>query len=83
MLESDSSRQKLELTVGNATQGLPRSGAPPTMPRAQRGLPQKRMIPYVKQVLVVASGKGGVGKSTVSGMRAIKRPRLGRREHFH
>lgn len=48
-------------------QGLPRSGAPPTMPRMQRGLPQKRKIPNVKQVLIVASGKGGVGKSTVSG----------------
>lgn len=33
----------------------------------QRGLPQKRKIPNVKQVVVVASGKGGVGKSTVSG----------------
>ncbi|KIJ60724.1 hypothetical protein HYDPIDRAFT_138651 [Hydnomerulius pinastri MD-312] len=35
------------------------------MPR--RGGPiQKRPIPYVKKVLAVASGKGGVGKSTVA-----------------
>ena len=37
------------------------------MPRMQRGLPTKRKIPNVKQTIVVASGKGGVGKSTVSG----------------
>ncbi len=36
------------------------------MPR--RSLPQKRGIPNVKKVLAVASGKGGVGKSTVAGM---------------
>lgn len=42
------------------------------MPRMQRGLPQKRKIPNVKQVLIVASGKGGVGKSTVSGMVLFK-----------
>ncbi|KAI0258261.1 P-loop containing nucleoside triphosphate hydrolase protein [Gloeopeniophorella convolvens] len=34
------------------------------MPR--RGLPPKRGIPNVKKVVVVASGKGGVGKSTVA-----------------
>ncbi|KAF9030990.1 P-loop containing nucleoside triphosphate hydrolase protein [Hymenopellis radicata] len=34
------------------------------MPR--RSLPQKRGIPNVKKVLAVASGKGGVGKSTVA-----------------
>lgn len=37
------------------------------MPRMQRGLPQKRRIPGVKKVVVVSSGKGGVGKSSVSG----------------
>ncbi|CAD6571263.1 MAG: hypothetical protein CYPHOPRED_004371 [Cyphobasidiales sp. Tagirdzhanova-0007] len=46
--------------------GLPRSGAPPVLPRMQRGLPTKRKIPNVKQVVIVASGKGGVGKSTLS-----------------
>lgn len=36
------------------------------MPR--RGGPiQKRPIPHVKKVVAVASGKGGVGKSTVAG----------------
>lgn len=44
------------------------SGAPPTIPRAQRGLPSKRRIPGVKKVVICASGKGGVGKSTISGM---------------
>ncbi|KAF5381636.1 hypothetical protein D9615_005546 [Tricholomella constricta] len=45
--------------------GLPKRGAPPQMPR--RGGPiEKRAIPNVRKVLVVASGKGGVGKSTVA-----------------
>lgn len=31
-----------------------------------RGLPKKKPIKGVKQILLVASGKGGVGKSTTS-----------------
>ncbi|KAH9921941.1 P-loop containing nucleoside triphosphate hydrolase protein [Epithele typhae] len=48
-------------------QGLPRRGAPPppTIPR-RGGPPQKRALPHVARVLAVASGKGGVGKSTVA-----------------
>ncbi|KAF9096841.1 hypothetical protein BGX29_011008 [Mortierella sp. GBA35] len=41
-------------------------GPAPTMPRMQRGLPQKMPIKGVKHVIAVASGKGGVGKSTTS-----------------
>ncbi|KAJ7621211.1 P-loop containing nucleoside triphosphate hydrolase protein [Roridomyces roridus] len=46
--------------------GLPRNNVsqPPQMPR--RGGIQKRPIPHVKRVIAVASGKGGVGKSTVA-----------------
>lgn len=33
-----------------------------------RGLPKQKPIAGVKQVIVVASGKGGVGKSTTAGM---------------
>lgn len=33
----------------------------------QRGLPQKRKLPGVRKVVVVSSGKGGVGKSSVAG----------------
>ena len=46
-----------------------RHGEPPTVPR--RGLPPKRGIPNVKKVIAVASGKGGVGKSTVAGLSSI------------
>ncbi|KAG2194945.1 hypothetical protein INT46_003064 [Mucor plumbeus] len=46
--------------------GLPRHKPAPTMPRAQRGLPKKMPIAGVKDVVVVASGKGGVGKSTTA-----------------
>lgn len=35
--------------------------------KAARGLPKKWPIPGVKHVVVVASGKGGVGKSTIAG----------------
>ncbi|KAG6918787.1 hypothetical protein DXG01_011539 [Tephrocybe rancida] len=45
--------------------GLPQRGVPPQMPR--RGGPiVKRGIPNVRKVLAVASGKGGVGKSTIA-----------------
>ncbi|OZJ06032.1 hypothetical protein BZG36_01122 [Bifiguratus adelaidae] len=50
--------------------GLPgsfkRLGPAPQLPRAQRGLPQKVKLPGVKRVIAVASGKGGVGKSTTA-----------------
>ncbi|SGY35864.1 BQ5605_C049g12457 [Microbotryum silenes-dioicae] len=36
------------------------------MPRAQRGIPAKRKLVGVNKVLVVSSGKGGVGKSSVA-----------------
>ena len=39
------------------------------MPR--RDLPPKRAIPNVKRVVAVASGKGGVGKSTVAGLSSL------------
>lgn len=51
----------------NSGQGLPRKGAPPTLPRAQRGLPQKRKIQNVSKIVAVSSAKGGVGKSTIAG----------------
>ncbi|CEP15847.1 hypothetical protein [Parasitella parasitica] len=46
--------------------GLPRHKPAPTIPRAHRGLPKKMPIAGVKNVVVVASGKGGVGKSTTA-----------------
>ncbi|KAF8511831.1 P-loop containing nucleoside triphosphate hydrolase protein [Hysterangium stoloniferum] len=47
--------------------GLPRSGdrLVPQIPRRNAPI-EKRGIPHVKRVIAVASGKGGVGKSTVS-----------------
>ncbi|TGJ86334.1 hypothetical protein E0Z10_g2408 [Xylaria hypoxylon] len=43
--------------------GLPRTGS---IPRMQRGLPERRKIKDVAKVIAVSSAKGGVGKSTVA-----------------
>ncbi|KAH8196135.1 hypothetical protein TruAng_009702 [Truncatella angustata] len=43
--------------------GLPRTGS---IPRFQRGLPERRKIKDVAKVIAVSSAKGGVGKSTVA-----------------
>ena len=45
--------------------GLPKSG---TIPRFQRGLPERRAVKDVKKVIAVSSAKGGVGKSTLAGL---------------
>ena len=37
-----------------------------------KGLPKKAPLEGVKQVIVVASGKGGVGKSTTAGESAAE-----------
>lgn len=48
------------------------------MPRMSRGLPVKQRIPNVKRTILVASGKGGVGKSTVSVNTALALQKLGK-----
>ncbi|KAK3902518.1 P-loop containing nucleoside triphosphate hydrolase protein [Staphylotrichum tortipilum] len=56
--------------------GLPHKG---TIPRFQRGLPQKRPIKGVSHIVAVSSAKGGVGKSTVAANLALALARLGLR----
>ncbi|WWD20154.1 hypothetical protein CI109_104630 [Kwoniella shandongensis] len=53
--------------------GIPRRNPnpAPTLPRRGAGPPQKSRIKGVKQIVVVASGKGGVGKSTVAANLAL------------
>lgn len=50
--------------IAHTPKGLPRTGS---IPRMQRGLPERRKIKDVAKVIAVSSAKGGVGKSTVAG----------------
>lgn len=65
------------------------SGRPAVKPSSSPSKPapfglkvQKRAIPGVKKVIVVASGKGGVGKSTVSTNLAVSLARQGAKVGF-
>lgn len=56
--------------------GLPRTGS---IPRMQRGLPERRKIKDVAKVIAVSSAKGGVGKSTVAANLSLAFARQGHR----
>lgn len=64
---------KFERNFSNNSQVWNRGTSYSTKPTARqaemmaRGLPKQAPLPGVKDIVVVASGKGGVGKSTTSG----------------
>lgn len=60
-----------------------KEAAPPAVGRPRKGAfglqPDRRAIPGVTHIIAVASGKGGVGKSTVSANLAVALSALGKR----
>ena len=54
------------LTAERAPGGRAAAGPPPTIGRRQQGAAQAPLVPGVKAIVAVASGKGGVGKSTTA-----------------
>lgn len=66
----------MKIESNTSAKGLPRTGS---IPRMQRGLPERRNIKDVKKVIAVSSAKGGVGKSTLSANLALAFARSGLR----
>jgi ATP-binding protein involved in chromosome partitioning len=72
---------QIALTAHAARAAAPQSGQgkPPQLEigRHPTGKPEPRSIPGVKRILAIGSGKGGVGKSTVSSNLAVAMARQG------
>ena len=60
---------KVEFFTPQPQQTQPPAG--PQIPTLGPGLPSKRKIPGIKRIILVGSGKGGVGKSTVAANLAV------------
>ena len=58
--------ESVKVKFYNPQQGPQTHKQVPQIPTFGSGLPQKSKIPGVKRVILVGSGKGGVGKSTVA-----------------
>jgi len=70
---------RVNVTDASAAAGATAHGAPPTAPANVPPPPTPVELPHLGRVLAVSSGKGGVGKSTVSANVAVALARAGQR----
>ncbi len=66
-------------SAGNQQPQQPPQFGGPQIPTMGPGLPPKRKLPGVKRIILVGSGKGGVGKSTVAANLAVALKNIGYR----